>query len=290
MRVNLDIQSLRIFIKISELRSFTRAAEALYVTQPAISQHIRRLEESLGVQLFSRDNKQALLTLEGEKLLKYAREIVISNDRVGEIFGEKPLKETVTIGMPEHFCEQVLPQIISGMASQMPSIQIIVKVARSVLLSELVNDGKVDVGLIIDEMDHMPETIWHSLAVTWFSSENLSLTQKGEVPLALFKAPCGFRSLAIRRLEESGIRWQCAYESEDLISLRSAVQAGLGITVLPYLSELNGLKKLDNIEALPPLPQFAVGLKQRDGWNPPYKQDLINIIRSVWTEEKILHV
>ncbi|WP_082706918.1 LysR family transcriptional regulator [Pseudomonas sp. EpS/L25] len=288
MRVNLDIQALRVFIKISELRSFTRAAEALYVTQPAISQQIRRLEESLEAQLFIRDNKQALLTLEGEKLLKYAREIVTSNDKIGEIFGEKPIKQTVTIGMPEHFCEQVLPQIISGMASLLPSIQLIVKVARSVFLSELVNDGKVDVGLIIDEMEHMPETIWHSLAVTWFSSENLSLTQEGHIPLALFKAPCGFRSLAIRKLEESGIRWQCAYESEDLISLRSAVQAGVGITVLPDLSDSKGLRKLDNSETLPQLPKFAVGLKQRDGWNPPYKQDLINIIRSVWTSEKNL--
>jgi len=286
MRANLDIQSLRSFIKISELRNFTRAAEALYVTQPAISQQIRRLEDTLGAQLFIRDSKQALLTLEGERLLKYAREIVDSNDKVADIFSEKLSKETVIVGMPEHFCEQLLPQIISGIASQIPSIQIIVKVARSALLSEIINDGKVDVGLIIDEMEHMPGTIWHSLAVTWFSSENFSLTQKGDIPLALFKAPCGFRSLAIRRLEESGIRWQCAYESEDLISLRSAVQAGLGITVLPYLSELKGLKSLDNIDTLPPLPKFAVGLKQRDGWNPHYKQDLINIIRSVWTSEK----
>jgi len=286
MRVNLDIQSLRSFIKISELRNFTRAAEALYVNQPAISQQIRRFEETLGAQLFIRDSKQALLTLEGERLLKYAREIVDSNDKVADIFSEKPSKETVIVGMPEHFCEQLLPQIISGIVSQIPSIQIIVKVARSALLSEIINDGKVDVGLIIDEMEHMPETIWHPLAVTWFSSENFSLAQKGDIPLALFKAPCGFRSLAIRRLEESGLRWQCAYESEDLILLRSAVQAGLGITVLPYLSELKGLKRLDNIDTLPPLPKFAVGLKQRDGWNPHYKQDLINTIRSVWTSEK----
>lgn len=284
MRVNLDVQSLRGFIKVGELRNFTRAAEMLNMTQPAISQQIRRLEELLSVELFVRDNKQALLTLEGEKLLKYAKEIVSANDKVGELFSSRESRDVVTLGMPEHFCEMVLPKIISVMATRFPSVQIVVKVARSVLLSEAVNDGKIDIGLIIDEVDRMPETIWHALSVMWFSSEKLDLAHKSDVPLALFKAPCGFRSLAIRSLEENGIGWQCAYESEDLMSLRSAVQAGIGVTVLPYLSEVKGLRRLDSGSDLPALPQFAVGLKQRDGWNPPYKRDLIDFIRNVWAD------
>jgi DNA-binding transcriptional LysR family regulator len=86
MRVNLDIQSLRSFLKVAELGSFTRAAQALSLTQPAISQQIRRLEELLGVELFARDNRQVLLTLEGERLTSYAQQMVSVNDKVGSLF------------------------------------------------------------------------------------------------------------------------------------------------------------------------------------------------------------
>jgi DNA-binding transcriptional LysR family regulator len=172
------------------------------------------------------------------------------------------------------------------MAFRFPNVQIVVKVARSVLLSEAVDEGKVDIGLIIDEIDRMPETIWQTLSVKWFSSENQNYLDMRNIPLALFKPPCGFRSLAIRSLDESGIGWRCAYESEDLMSLRSAVQAGAGITVLPYLTEVKGLRSLETVADFPKLPQFGVGLKQREGWNPPFKDSVIELIHNAWTREQ----
>lgn len=66
MRVNLDIQSLRSFIKVAEVNNFTRAAELINLTQPAISQQIRRLEELLEQPLFIRENKQVLLNLKAK--------------------------------------------------------------------------------------------------------------------------------------------------------------------------------------------------------------------------------
>ncbi len=286
MRVNLDVQSLRSFIKVGETKSFTRAAEALCLTQPAISQQIRRLEDLLGVELFVRENRQVLLTLEGEQLFSYARDIVVCNDKVGELFERGEKRETIILGMPEHFCERVLPQIISKMAAQFPFARMVVKVARSGLLLDAFNEGKVDLCLVIEESVGALEPPLHTLSVRWFGAEQSgSALDSNDIPLVLFKPPCGFRSLAIRSLEGSGIKWHCVYESEDLMSLRSAVQAGVGVTLLPYFAQVSGLKSFEGFSGLALLPEFAVVLKERAGWRSVHRREVLELIRATWVSE-----
>lgn len=286
MRVNLDIQSLRSFLKVAELGSFTRAAQALNLTQPAISQQIRRLEDLLGVELFARDNRQVLLTLEGERLTGYAHQIVSVNDKVGGLFDVSRPQESVTLGMPEYFSEEILQRVIPAVALELPSVRIVVKVARSMLLAEAFGEGRIDIGLMIDELPKVAAMPLHALSLRWLGGERAAPpVESEEVALALFKAPCVFRSLAIRRLEESGIRWRCVYESEDLMSLRSAVQAGVGVTLLPWFAEVRGLKSLEALGHLPALPGFGVELKQRPGWEPWYKSQLLAIIETAWRAE-----
>ena len=254
MRVNLDVQSLRSFLKVAQLGSFTRAAQALSLTQPAISQQVRRLEELLGVGLFVRDNRQVLLTLEGERLIGYA--------------------------------QQILQRVIAAVAVELPSVRIGVKVARSLVLAQAFNEGGIDIGLMIDELPRVSGEPLHALSLRWLGGEHAGVPAEGqELLLALFKAPCIFRSLAIRRLEESGIRWRCVYESEDLVSLRSAVQAGVGVTLLPWFAQVQGLKSLEALAHLPQLPRFGVELRPRAGWEPWYRSQLLAIIESAWRAE-----
>ena len=115
--------------------------------------------------------------------------------------------------------------------------------------------------------------------------ENGRAAIRSRMALALFKAPCVFRSLAIRRLEESGVKWRCVYECEDLMSLRSAVHAGVGVTLLPWFAQVQGLNKLDALVHFPALPEFGVELKQRVGWEPWYGPQLLAIIEAAWREE-----
>lgn len=286
MRVNLDIQSLRSFLKVAELGSFTRAAQALSLTQPAISQQIRRLEDLLGVELFARDNRHVLLTLEGERLTGYAQQMVSVNDKVGSLFDTSRTQEFVTLGIPEYFSEEILQRVIPALALELPSVRIVVKVARSLLLAEAFSEGRIDIGLMIDELPKVAGVPLHALSLMWLGGECAAAPMDGqEVSLALFKAPCVFRRLAIRRLEESGIRWRCVYESEDLMSLRSAVQAGVGVTLLPWFAQVPGLKNVEALAHLPALPGFGVELKQRAGWEPWYKPQFLAIIEAAWREE-----
>jgi len=284
MNISLDIQSLRGFIKVSEMKSFTRAAEFLNITQPTISQQIKRLEDILGVSLFFRDNKNITLTAGGELLLSHAKEMLALNDKVSMLFKKEIIVDTLVLGVPEHFCEVALPKIISRIAEQFPFLQIVVKVSRSALLLEAVNQGKIDVCIVIDESNSMLDDVWNSLPVRWFISDDVKINN-GYVPLALFKAPCGFRSLAIKKLEENNIKWRCSYESEDLVSLKTAVKAGVGVTALPFVSDVDGVNSYDEFDYFPRLPAFSVGIKQRRGWNPIYKSKIIDVIHSSWSNE-----
>ena len=82
MPANLDTDLLRAFVAVAETRSFTRAADTLYRTQSAVSQQIRRLEDTLGCRVFARDTRGVRLTGEGETLLAYARRMLSLNDEV----------------------------------------------------------------------------------------------------------------------------------------------------------------------------------------------------------------
>ena len=282
MKINFDLQTLRSFIKVAEMGSFTKAADALRLTQPAISQQIKRLEELLNVELLARETRGVQLTPAGERLSAYARQIVELNDSACQEFNKVGRKAIVHLGMPEHFSDLMLPTIIGDVHELFQEVQLVVKIARSALISDYVNDGKVDLGIIIDEIGKHPSALAREIPVKWFASEKANVAKYGEIPLVLFRSPCAFRNLAIRRLEESGLSWRCVYESEDLVSLRSAVIADVGVTVLPYLREMQGLRDVNATGVLPSLPRFEVALRERAGWDPSFKRAFINRLMSIW--------
>jgi DNA-binding transcriptional LysR family regulator len=283
MKINLDMQTLRSFIKVAEMSSFTNAADALHLTQPAISQQIKRLEELLDANLFDRENRIVRLTSVGEKFLQYATDIVNLNDTASEVFHKTQRKEIIHIGMPEHYSDLVLPRVIGEIHDFFPDVQLIVKIARAAVIAEQLNSGKLDLGIIIEQqkIPHISDD--NEIAVKWLISENTKLSISKDIPLVLFRSPCVFRNLAIKHLEENGFSWRCVYESEDLISLRSAVIADIGVTILPYLRKMPGLREIGTSNVLPPLPQFRVTLRQRDGWDYKLKQTLTSRILNIWT-------
>ena len=100
-------------ITIHDAGGFARAAEILHMTQPAISQQMRRLEELIGQPLFERHGRSMLLNMQGETLLGYARQFVALNDEaISHLSGVKRERETVILGMPEHFSDTTLHLII----------------------------------------------------------------------------------------------------------------------------------------------------------------------------------
>ncbi|WP_372421689.1 LysR family transcriptional regulator [Salinarimonas chemoclinalis] len=285
-RVNIDAQLLRSFVAVVETGGFARAADTLAITQPAMSQQMKRLEEMLGRPLFRREGRSLVLTAPGELLLGYARRMLELNDDLYRRFAEDEPREIVNLGMPEHFSEALLPLVIAAVHERYPNVQLVVKVGRSQALAEQVEDGRLHLALLVGEPLEGPGTTrLHVAPLAWFGAEaggTAGGAVERDLRLVLFRAPCGIRQLAVAALEREAVPWRCVHESEDLSALRAAVRVDLGLTVLPNFQAYAGIRPLGDVVGLPALPGIAVSLRRRPSWRPRSAQGLDALVVELW--------
>lgn len=142
------------FINVAKLKSFTRAAELLNLTQPAVSQHIRQLEEYYGVLLIRKKGRQIFLTEEGELLYKNAKEL-----EANSILLERQLKNKHTvakrynIGATLTIGEFVLPALLGGFKKLHPNIDVIMQVHNLAEVLKRVKSGELDLGIVEGPFD-----------------------------------------------------------------------------------------------------------------------------------------
>ncbi len=102
----LDLDQLKTFVAITETGSFTKAAEEVFRTQSAVSMQMRRLEERIGKPLFEKDGRNNRLTVDGERLLLYARQLLRLNRETLAAFDEESLEGHIRIGMPDDYADR----------------------------------------------------------------------------------------------------------------------------------------------------------------------------------------
>src|SRR4051812_42120454 len=145
----MDLNQLEVFVTVARERSFSRAAEALHRTQPAVSQAIQRLEETLGEKLFDRSSKDGTLTPAGEVLLDHARHILnLKRAAVDAVHELRDLKAgKVTISANEHTVFYLLP-VIARFREQHPEIKVEVQRGVASRIPEQITAREVELGVI----------------------------------------------------------------------------------------------------------------------------------------------
>src|SRR5205814_1072311 len=146
----MDLRRLEIFAKVAELGSFSRAAEALFLTQPTVSEHVRALEDELGVQLLDRLGRGAAPTRAGQLLLGYARRMLglareaqqALDQFQGRMSGELVIGGSTIPG------EYVMPTLIGRFKGKYPDISVSLLIGDSRQVSEWVEEGRVEVALV----------------------------------------------------------------------------------------------------------------------------------------------
>ncbi len=146
MAGNLDLRRLRYFVKVAELGSLTRAAEALHVAQPALSQHMRSLEEDLGVKLLVRGSRGVALTEAGQRMLVEALAMLSGvKSLVERVRGDSREPEgEVVIGVGQTVGSLLMVPLLELAAKRLPRVRIQIREMLSGLLPELVRSGAVD--------------------------------------------------------------------------------------------------------------------------------------------------
>ncbi|HUW64866.1 MAG TPA: selenium metabolism-associated LysR family transcriptional regulator [Spirochaetia bacterium] len=241
----MQLKQLEAFLRVAELKSFTKAAQQLYMSQPAISFQIKSLEEDLQVSLFQRRDKKVLLTEAGQLLYPEARQIVKHFQRVKgaleELRGLKTGK--LTVGGSTVPGEYILPAMVGLFKVSYPGITVSLKIGDSREVAARVREWDIDLGVT-----GAPVEIAGLSCTRWLADRMMVVAAPGRKfrreldlagmvaePLVLREPGSGTRQVLAQRLAEAGLSLEECPQAMEMGSTRaviSAVEAGLGLAVV----------------------------------------------------------
>lgn len=258
----LESDVLKTFVGIAESGSFTRTAAQVFRTTAAVSQQIKRLEETLGRTLFLRESRRVRLTPDGEVLLGYARRLLKLNEEAVAHFRVPSLAGTVRFGTPFDIGVGSLPDLLSQFALSHPAVQVDVSVGRSCELIERLDAGELDLTLLnTGDADDTRGEVICSESLVWAGREGGLAVKRDPLPLALANTGCAWRRAALDGLDRQGRSYRIAYSSEQCAGQEAALLADLAIAALPASLVKPPLRRLSQQEhGLPPLGAYHIKL------------------------------
>ncbi len=241
----MDIQNIRAFVCIADSGSFSRAAEALFITQPAVSKRITALEQSLGTRLFDRIGKQVRLTEAGRALLPGYRRILTEMDDSRRILSR--LSEhtggTLSMATSHHIGLHRLPALLKRYSQHYPEVELDIHFMESEQAFPHILQGDIELALVtLPDEDIEPlqqHILWSDPMHCVVSRQHplaklprTTLKQLAQAPAILPAAGTHTRELvdaALQNHPPQNILLQTGY----LETIRAMVQAGLGWSMLP---------------------------------------------------------
>lgn len=226
---HLPTESLRSFLLVYDLQSYTLAGERMGRSQPAISLQIKRLEQLLNTQLLSRQGSRVRLTDAGVELYPLAQQLLHLNDQIIALHSESTLSGNVRLGIPSEFASTLLPSILGQFASSYPHVALQVTSGLSRDLRLGASRRQFDVILTVAEGAPEHAVLVKTDQLVWVAG---SPDFKPPQPLSLVMAPdgCMYRRRAESCLQ--GQPYRISYINSDLAGISSALRSGLGVTVL----------------------------------------------------------
>lgn len=259
--INLPTDILRAFISVIDLGGFTRAAEALGRTQPAISLQMRRLEGLVGAKLIVIEGRELKLTEPGEALAMYARQLLRLNDEAVAHFSGRTSTGTLRIGLPTDFAVAYLQEVISDYARAAPAVEIEVHCELSRQVLERLHSDEIDIAIGILSSERNPYLVrsWEERPI-WVTARGGEAHRKTPVPLASHPEGCEYRSRMIAALRSIGRDWRIVYTNPGIGGLQRAVSTGLGVSALTRKTLLPDMRVLDTADGFPGLQGIRIGL------------------------------
>ncbi len=262
----LDIAPLRSLVAVADCGGFQRAATVLHLSQGAVSQHVRRLEAALGRTLVEREGRGSRFTADGEALLLHARRLLTVHDETLHAFGMTTAR-TLTIGSTEHAAAQLLPSLTSTLNGAFPQHRIRFRIDRGTQLRTALQDGRLDVALLLGPAEDAEARTVGELRLAWYSAPHWTPPASGEpVPLVAIDAPCALRTRALETLAAHGLAADVGSEAAHLAGVQAAVRAGLGVGLMATQGQCpEGLTERDDLPRPRPI---ALSVQPRRGLRP----------------------
>ncbi|MDX1934378.1 MAG: LysR family transcriptional regulator [Capsulimonadales bacterium] len=246
----MELHQLEAFEAVVLHRSFTRAADALCLTQPAVTRQIAALETELRTRLFDRLGRSVRLTASGEVLHRYAEPVLrlVREARDAVTDTEAGTGGRLTVGASSTLATYVLPPLLRRFRETYPLVEIGISTGVSAHILEMVREGSADVGLITTEAGPPGPGLVVTLLTDYETGvvvppvhplagrERVSAAELGPYPLILMESGTNLRAFADGILESGGVRGQIAMELDNVEAIKRMIESGLGISLLPTVA------------------------------------------------------
>ena len=201
--INLPTNLLRTFVTVVEVEGFTKAANILGRTQPAISLQVQRLEQLVGYKLILRVGKEVSLTEQGESLAVYARQILQLNDIAIARF--EPLNKggIIRVGLPLDYAVNLLQAKLTELIKNNPDLRIEIRCDLSRNLIELLRNNEIDIAVALFEGNDQQFLFQNwTEKPTWVGAKNFTPPLNLEIPLIVHPHGCVYRDLSLIHISE----------------------------------------------------------------------------------------
>lgn len=234
MEILFDHKQLRTFASLAETLSFTDTAARLNTVQSAVSAQINKLEIGLGQQLVSRGRgKKVALTPDGEVFLVYVKRLLSLSEDAVEAVQTANSRQALRLGTTVTLAMSIVAETLTAFAKLRPDIQIQIQCDRSERLLQRLEDGDIDVAFMMDQGRHSFRAFVKSVDLAWAASPAFEMPIEGPVPLAFLTDGRDLRNYALRALDTVGMKGRVSHLSPQPVGVRTLVQAGLALSVMP---------------------------------------------------------
>jgi DNA-binding transcriptional LysR family regulator len=242
----MELHLLRSFVAVAEELHFGRAARRLHISQPPLSNQIRRLEEDLGVRLFDRTRRSVSMTDAGLALLGSARHLLSEAERArAEVArAAKGERSVLTIGYTPTATYDILPLLVPRFRARSPGVRLDLSEMRSALLPEALRSGRIEVGFACAPVDTRGVLervlVRERLMVALPSSHRLAKRERVKLgdlrnePVVLVRRDIepGWADGAATALSRAGVELDVVQETDSKIALLGLVAAGVGLSIV----------------------------------------------------------
>lgn len=247
----MTLRHFSIFICVCRENGITAAARKLHITQPSVSQAIRELEEHYNILLFERLGRRLFLTAAGQRLLTYAQNIIHLNLQTEEAMHSFNATGKIRVGASITIGESLLIDVLKKVNTQYPQAEILSQIHNSAVLEEMLLNNKLDLALIEGSIhsDHLQQLSFLKDELIFIASCNNQLAIKNDItPIDLQKqkffvreAGSGTRELFEKNMQDAGIPYDIVGIYNSAETIKKAVSANLGISVISKRAVLTEL-------------------------------------------------
>ncbi len=248
----MNLRQLKIFLEVCDQKNMTRAAKALYFTEPSVSQAVKDLEEYYGVKLFERLNHRLYITGAGERLQSYARHVLSLDEQVRRELAEHKEAGVLRVGASLTIGTYLLPGLLATVRAKLPQVEIFSAIDNTDVIQKLILEDRIDIAMVespVNSPDIVEKDIRNDELVIICSPRH-PLSQKMRARKAdlsglafIIREPgSGTRAIFENAMREAGISWKRRGVYNSTEAIKQAVIANLGLAVVSRYSIQNELQ------------------------------------------------